>query len=247
MDTILAVAHRHGLAVVEDAAQGVMASFKGKPLGSWGQLGAFSFHETKNIISGEGGALLVSEPAYAARAEIVREKGTDRSRFFRGQVDKYTWQSLGSSFLPGELTAAFLWAQLEEAESITKCRTTVWKRYAEGLAPLADRGLVRLPVVPADCQHNAHLFYVLVDARVSRSVLLESMAAQGVLCVSHYEPLHSSPAGLKYGLTPTPLPVTDDQAARLVRLPLWTNLSEVEQEEVLEKFTHTVLDLAVRH
>jgi dTDP-4-amino-4,6-dideoxygalactose transaminase len=215
-------------------------------LGSLGALGAFSFHETKNIISGEGGALLVNDAKLAGQAEIVREKGTDRSRFFRGQVDKYTWQSLGSSFLPGELTAAFLWAQLEEADSITRRRMAVWQRYAEGLADLAATGLVRLPVIPLDCQHNAHLFYVLVSPRVDRTALLQSMVAQGVLCVIHYVPLHSSPAGARFGRTPLPLPVTDDQSERLVRLPLWTNLSEADQDEVISKFSRTVVDLAGR-
>ena len=162
MDTIMAIARRHGLKVVEDAAQGVMSSYKGRALGSIGDLGAYSFHETKNVISGEGGALLVNDPELALRAEIIREKGTDRSRFFRGEVDKYTWQEVGSSFLPGELIAAFLWAQLEEAERITNDRLASWARYHELLEPLEAKGILRRPVIPEGCQHNAHMYYVLL-------------------------------------------------------------------------------------
>jgi len=168
MDAIMTLANRHGLKVVEDAAQGVMASYKGRMLGSIGDLGAYSFHETKNVISGEGGALLVNDPALATRAEIIREKGTDRSRFFRGEVDKYTWQEVGSSFLPGELIAAFLWAQLEEAQSVTNERLAIWGRYHELLAPFEQKGLLRRPIVPADCQHNAHMYYVLLAPEIDR-------------------------------------------------------------------------------
>ena len=178
MDTIMAIARRHGLSVVEDAAQGVMSSYKGRALGSIGDLGAYSFHETKNVISGEGGALLVNDPELALRAEIIREKGTDRSRFFRGEVDKYTWQEVGSSFLPGELIAAFLWAQLEEAERITSERLASWARYHELLEPLEAKGILRRPVVPEGCQHNAHMYYVLLAPGIDRQARLERIEAQ---------------------------------------------------------------------
>lgn len=234
MDAILAVAQRHGLKVVEDAAQGVMASYKGRALGSIGDLGAYSFHETKNVISGEGGALLVNDPALAQRAEIIREKGTDRSRFFRGEVDKYTWQEVGSSFLPGELTAAFLWAQLEQAQEITAARMEIWQRYWRLLAPLADAGLLRRPVVPADCVHNAHMFYVLLDERVERQRVLEEFRRCNIGAVFHYVPLHLAPAAARYSRTPGALPVTESSAERLLRLPLWIGLQPQQQERVVD-------------
>lgn len=236
MDTILAVARRHGLKVVEDAAQGMMARYKGRALGAIGDLGALSFHETKNVISGEGGALLVNDPALALRAEIIREKGTDRSRFFRGEVDKYTWQEVGSSFLPGELIAAFLWAQLEEAEAITAARMRAWQRYHDALAPLEARGLLRRPVVPAECEHNAHMYYVLLAGGIDRQAVLQSLAKAGVHAVFHYVPLHSSPAGRRYGRAHGPMNVTDTLSERLVRLPLWVDLTVDQQDRVTGAF-----------
>ncbi|MDX9670485.1 MULTISPECIES: dTDP-4-amino-4,6-dideoxygalactose transaminase [unclassified Pseudomonas] len=234
MDSIMTIARRHDLKVVEDAAQGVMATYKGRALGGIGDLGAYSFHETKNVISGEGGALLVNDPQMALRAEIIREKGTDRSRFFRGEVDKYTWQEVGSSFLPGELIAAFLWAQLEEADRITQKRLASWNRYHELLAPLEARGILRRPIIPQECQHNAHMYYVLLAPDIDRQVVLEKFRSQEISSVFHYVPLHSSPAGRRYGRTHGSLEVTDDQSERLVRLPLWVGISEAQQIRVVE-------------
>ncbi|KIQ28133.1 dTDP-4-amino-4,6-dideoxygalactose transaminase [Xanthomonas campestris] len=234
MDPILEIAARHGLHVVEDAAQGVMASYKGRPLGALGDIGTYSFHETKNVICGEGGALLVRDPTLAQRAEVIREKGTDRSRFFRGEVDKYTWQEVGSSFLPGELTAAFLWAQLEEAERITRGRLDTWQRYHHALQPLEQAGALRRPIVPDDCQHNAHMYYILLENEHERQRVLHTLKAQGIGCVFHYVPLHTSPAGQRHGRSADELPVTTRQSERLLRLPLWTGLSEGQQDRVIE-------------
>ena len=234
MDTILDIARRHGLRVVEDAAQGVMASYKGRVLGSIGDLGAYSFHETKNVISGEGGALLVNDPEMALRAEIIREKGTDRSRFFRGQVDKYTWQEVGSSFLPGEITAAFLWAQLEDAQSITTQRLANWEHYHAALALLEAQGPLRRPIVPAECQHNAHMYYVLLAPQIDRQAVLAELKRNEVFSVFHYVPLHSSPAGKRYGRTHGSLEVTDSLSDRLIRLPLWVGLSDAQQDRVVQ-------------
>lgn len=233
MDTIMDIAIRHGLKVVEDAAQGVMSSYKGRALGSIGDFGAFSFHETKNVISGEGGALLVNDPAQALRAEIIREKGTDRTRFFRNEVDKYTWQEVGSSFLPGELIAAFLWAQLEEAQSITDDRMASWTRYHDALAPLETQGLLRRPVVPEACQHNAHMYYVLLAPGVDRQAVLSSLKESEISSVFHYVPLHSSPGGLRYGRVHGTMQFTDAQSARLIRLPLWVGLAPEQQDRVV--------------
>jgi dTDP-4-amino-4,6-dideoxygalactose transaminase len=233
MDSIIAIARRHRLKVVEDAAQGVMSSYKGRALGSIGDLGAYSFHETKNVISGEGGALLVNDPELALRAEIIREKGTDRSRFFRGEVDKYTWQEVGSSFLPGELIAAFLWAQLEEAERITNDRLASWGRYHELLEPLEAKGILRRPVIPEACQHNAHMYYVLLAPETDRQGVLNELKRNGIYSVFHYVPLHSSPAGQRYGRVHCSLEITARQSERLIRLPLWMGLSLESQERVV--------------
>jgi dTDP-4-amino-4,6-dideoxygalactose transaminase len=237
MDAIMDIARRHGLRVVEDAAQGVMSSYKGRALGSIGDLGAFSFHETKNVISGEGGALLVNDAKLSVRAEIIREKGTDRSRFFRGEVDKYTWQEVGSSFLPGEAVAAFLWAQLEEAQAITDRRLKIWNRYNDALAGLEADDVLRRPVIPADCRHNAHMFYVLLAPEMDRQALLNEFRRREIYPVFHYVPLHSSPAGLRYGRAHGSLEVTDQQSKRLLRLPLWVELTEAQQDRVIEVLT----------
>jgi dTDP-4-amino-4,6-dideoxygalactose transaminase len=234
MDTIMAIAKKHDLRVVEDAAQGVMSTYKGRALGNIGDLGAYSFHETKNVISGEGGALLVNDPALAIRAEIIREKGTDRSRFFRGEVDKYTWQEVGSSFLPGELTAAFLYAQLEEAERITSNRMAAWERYHSLLQLLESKGRLRRPIVPKECQHNAHMYYVLLASEIDRQMVLDELKKNNVYSVFHYVPLHSSPGGKRYGRTHGELVVTDEISERLIRLPLWVGLTNEQQEYIVK-------------
>ena len=234
MDMIMNIAHRNGLKVVEDAAQGVMSTYKGRALGSIGDLGTFSFHETKNVISGEGGALLVNDPKLVLRAEIIREKGTDRSRFFRGEVDKYTWQEVGSSFLPGELIAAFLCAQLEEAQAITSKRMASWDFYHEQLAPLEEQGILRRPVIPEGCQHNAHMYYILLAPEIDRMAVLNELKRNGINSVFHYVPLHSSPAGQRYSRVHGELDVTNRQSERLVRLPLWVGLGELQQERVVD-------------
>lgn len=233
MDAILSIARRHGLRVVEDAAQGITAKYRGRELGSIGDLAAFSFHETKNVISGEGGALMVNDGRLSARAEVIWEKGTDRSAFFRGAVDKYTWRDVGSSFLPGELVAAFLWAQLEEAEGITRRRLDCWRRYHDLLAPLEGKGLVRRPIVPVECEHNGHLYYVLLPPGAHRDRALARLKADGIGCIFHYVPLHSSPGGRRFGRLGGDLSVTERQAERLIRLPLWIGLSPDQQSEVV--------------
>ena len=233
MDTIMDIARRHDLLVIEDAAQGVMSTYKGKPLGSIGHMGAYSFHETKNITSGEGGALLINDERFAERAEILREKGTNRGQFFRGQVDKYTWVDIGSSYLPGEVIAAFLWAQMEDAQSITKKRMDIWQQYHEDLVPLKSSGKLRRPIIPEDCQHNAHMYYILLESLEKRTEVIAQMKKQGVNAVFHYVPLHSSPAGLKYGRVNGKMTHTDDLADRLLRLPLWVDLTEERQDKVL--------------
>lgn len=232
MDTIMTIAEHHKLKVVEDAAQGIMASYKGRALGSIGDLGTISFHETKNVISGEGGALLINDSKLSLRAEIIREKGTDRSRFFRGEVDKYTWQEVGSSFLPGELVAAFLWGQLEDAQAITTDRLASWSRYHEAMAPLESKGLLRRPIIPNECQHNAHMYYVLLAEGIDRERVLAELKKENIYSVFHYVPLHSSPAGRRYGRNSGTLRVTDRQSERLVRLPLWVGLTSEQQKKV---------------
>jgi dTDP-4-amino-4,6-dideoxygalactose transaminase len=234
MDTIVAIAQRHNIRVIEDAAQGIMASYKGRALGAIGDLGSFSFHETKNIQSGEGGALLLKGKDLVLRAEIIREKGTNRSQFFRGEVDKYTWQDIGSSFLPNEITAAFLWAQLEEAEYISGERIAIWQRYNERLAPLEQQGLLRRPIVPMDCQHNGHIYYVLLAPEFDRKVVLDELNANNVNAVFHYVPLHSSPAGLRFGRASGDLSLTTSLSERLVRLPIWMGLNENQQQRVCD-------------
>lgn len=233
MDRILEIAGRHGLRVVEDAAQGIMSSYKSRPLGTIGDLGALSFHETKNIISGEGGALLCRDDEFAERAEIIREKGTNRSKFFRGQVDKYTWVDVGSSFLPGEITAAFLYAQMEHAEEITAKRIAIWQRYHDWAAAHESAGRLRRPYVPSECAHNAHMYYMLLPSLEARTQFIASMKAQGVQTVFHYIPLHSAPAGLSHSRADGELRVTDDISERLVRMPLWIGI-EPQLDAVME-------------
>lgn len=237
MQTIARLADAHGLAVVEDAAQGILSSYRGRALGSLGHLGAFSFHETKNIISGEGGALLINDKSHVAAAEVIWQKGTNRQQFHRGEVDKYTWQRAGSSFLPGEIVAAFLQAQLEEAESITAKRLAAWRRYHERLLPLARAGLVSLPTVPEYCTHNAHMYYVILPAGVCRDRLLTALRQDGIYCLFHYVPLHSAPGG-KLGRVHASMKHTDTLSERLVRLPLWWGIGEDEQEYVTERLAH---------
>jgi dTDP-4-amino-4,6-dideoxygalactose transaminase len=226
MDAIMALAAQHGLLVIEDAAQALMASYKGRALGSIGHLGAVSFHETKNVISGEGGALLVNDARFTERAEIVREKGTNRSQFFRGQVDKYTWVDIGSSYLPGEIIAAFLWAQMEEADAITQRRLGLWTRYHEQLAPVEAAQRALRPFIPPHCEHNAHMYYLLLKDLAARSAFIAQLARQRIQAVFHYVPLHASPMGQKVGRAAAELPNTVEMSERLVRLPLWLGLEE---------------------
>lgn len=240
MDTIMSIANRHSLKVVEDAAQSLMSTYKGRVLGNIGDLGAYSFHETKNVISGEGGSLLIKDSELVLRAEIIREKGTDRSRFFRGEVDKYTWQEVGSSFLPGELIAAFLWAQLEEADRITQARLASWQLYHELLEPLESKGILRRPIVPDDCQHNAHMYYVLLSPEIERQKVLDEFKRNDISSVFHYVPLHSSPAGQRYGRIHGVMDVTNRQSEGLVRLPLWVGLTEQQQLRVVDVLIHAV-------
>jgi dTDP-4-amino-4,6-dideoxygalactose transaminase len=243
MDPILEIARRHNLRVVEDAAQGIMAGYKNRALGAIGDLGTFSFHETKNVSSGEGGSLLLRDAEFVQRAEIIREKGTDRSRFFRGEVDKYTWQDVGSSLLPSDLSAAFLWGQLEAAQRITAERLSLWRRYHELLEPLELDGLLRRPIVPPDCQHNGHMYYILLGPDIDRQQVLDRLKQNNIRAIFHYVPLHSSPAGRRHGRTHGDLAVTTSLASRLVRLPMWIGLNESQQERVAEVLTAAVRDL----
>jgi dTDP-4-amino-4,6-dideoxygalactose transaminase len=228
------IAERRGLLLIEDAAQALGATYQGRPLGAFGHLSALSFHETKNVISGEGGALLVNAPELVARAEIVREKGTNRNAFFRGEVDKYTWVDVGSSFLPSDIIAAFLWAQLEEVGAITLRRRDMWARYHAAFADLERRGRLRRPVVPRDAGHNAHSYFVLLPDLAARQEFMAALRRDGVNTVFHYVPLHSSPAGRKLGRASGELNVTDSVSERLVRLPLWIGL-EPQQDYVIER------------
>ena len=234
MDAIMAIAGRHDLLVIEDDAQGMGSSYKGRPLGSIGHIAAVSFHETKNIISGEGGALLLNSPHLSERAEIIREKGTNRSQFFRGLVDKYTWVDIGSSYLPSELIAAFLWAQMEEANVITRRRLDIWEAYHQSFASLEEQGKVRRPIIPKNCLHNAHMYYLLLPDLEQRTTFIESLKMQGIGAVFHYIPLHDSPMGKKYGRTSGDLKNTQELSERLVRLPLWLGM-EGDLDEVIRQ------------
>jgi dTDP-4-amino-4,6-dideoxygalactose transaminase len=232
MDTIMAVARRHRVMVIEDAAQAHLSRWQGRALGTIGDLGCLSFHETKNIISGEGGALLINDPALVERSEILREKGTDRARFFRGEIDKYTWRDIGSSYCPGEIVAAFLYAQFEQAEAIIARRRAIYDAYRDGLAPLADAGLVTLPVA-AGRETNGHIFWLLAPDAERRRRLLAYLKAHDIEAVFHYVPLHSAPAGRRFGRSHGALPVTDDIAARLVRLPIHLGLTDADIARVI--------------
>ncbi|MBM3329690.1 MAG: dTDP-4-amino-4,6-dideoxygalactose transaminase [Calditrichaeota bacterium] len=234
MDAVMEIARRHSLLVIEDAAQGVGAYYKERPLGSIAPLAALSFHETKNYISGEGGALCINDDKFIERAEIVREKGTNRSRFFRGQVDKYTWVDIGSSFLPSELIAAFLYAQLEESESISERRMAIFNRYADAFKTFAQQGRVRPPYVPPHCRHNAHMFYLILESESVRDRLIAHLREEGILAVFHYLPLHLSPMGLKWRAGEGSLPVTESISRRLVRLPFYYDLDPADQDRVVE-------------
>ncbi|MBA4372487.1 MAG: dTDP-4-amino-4,6-dideoxygalactose transaminase [Thermodesulfovibrio sp.] len=226
MDTIMAIAGKHNLFVIEDAAQGILCRYKGKPLGSIGHMAALSFHETKNIMSGEGGALLINDKSWIERAEIIWEKGTDRSKYFRGEIDKYTWVGVGSSYLPSELTAAFLWAQMEEAGNITRMRLDIWNLYHDCFELLEQEGCLHRPCVPAECSHNAHMYYLLLPGLASRTDFIEHLKTKGVNAVFHYVPLHSSPMGLKHGRVSGQMTITDSVSERLVRLPLWVGMGD---------------------
>ena len=234
MDTILDIAHRNSLIVVEDAAQGVMSTYKGKYLGTIGDLGCYSFHETKNFSMGEGGALVINNPRYNDRAEILREKGTNRSRFFRGQVDKYTWVDKGDSFLPSELNAAYLWAQLLRADEITKNRMESWDAYLAAFRPLAEKGRIELQTIPEGCEHNAHMFYVKCRDLDDRTRFISFMKQRGIGCVFHYVPLHSAPAGLRFGRFHGEDLYTTAESDRLVRLPLYYGLTEEDRRTVID-------------
>ncbi|HET7443404.1 MAG TPA: dTDP-4-amino-4,6-dideoxygalactose transaminase [Solirubrobacterales bacterium] len=233
MDALGEIAEGAGATVIEDAAQGILASFRGRALGSIGALGAFSFHETKTLSSGEGGALLVNDPALVERAEILLEKGTDRAAFFRGEIDKYTWRDLGSSFLMSEITAAFLWAQLESADSILARRTATWERYHRALAPLEAEGLLRRPVVPAECEHNGQGYWLLLPTAAERDRLLDGLRGAGVAAIFHYVPLHGTAAGRRFGRAAGDLARTDELAARMLRLPLWVGLPDADVDRAV--------------
>ncbi len=234
MDTIMDIAHRHNLKVVEDAAQAVMSSYKGKALGTIGDYGCYSFHETKNYSMGEGGAIVINtNKEDIEKAEIIREKGTNRSKFWRGEIDKYTWVDYGSSYLPGELNAAYLWAQLEVADRINDARFSVWNSYFEAFKPLAADGRIALPLIPEACVHNAHLFYIKCRDLSERTAFISSMKERGICCVFHYIPLHSSPAGLKFGSFSGEDSFTTKESDRLVRLPLYYGMDSGEVEEVI--------------
>ena len=237
MDTIMDIARRHGLKVVEDAAQGVMSTYKGKALGTIGDMGCFSFHETKNYSMGEGGALLINRQEYNERAEILREKGTNRSKFFRGQVDKYTWVDFGDSYLPSELNAAYLWAQLMKADEINENRLNSWSKYWDAFLPLAKAGKLELPTVPDGCVHNAHMFYIKAKDLEERTALIKHLKERGILAVFHYVPLHSAPAGIRFGRFAGEDLYTTSQSDRLLRLPMYFGLTENDRQAVIDAVT----------
>ena len=234
MDRIMEIASKHGLKVIEDAAQGVMASYKGKALGTFGDYGCFSFHETKNYSMGEGGAIIINNEEDVDRAEIIREKGTNRKRFIQGKVDKYTWVSEGSSYLPSDINAAFLWPQLEDAEKINDDRLASWKRYYDGLSDLEAAGKISLPVIPEECLHNAHMFYIKTKDIEERSALIHALDAEDIISVFHYVPLHSSEAGLRFGEFSGEDEYTTKESERLLRLPMYYGLTEEDTDRVIK-------------
>ena len=233
MDTIMDIARRHNLLVVEDAAQGVMSSYKGRALGTIGDFGCYSFHETKNYSMGEGGAIVINNPDYIEKAEILREKGTDRARFFRGQVDKYTWVDFGDSYLPSELNAAYLWAQLEMADEINNDRLHSWHEYNEAFRPLREKGRLELPVIPDGCVHNAHMYYIKCRDLAERTALISFLKQRDILAVFHYVPLHSAPAGVRFGRFAGEDRYTTSESDRLVRLPMYYKLTEEDRNRVI--------------
>ena len=233
MDTIMDIAARHNLKVIEDAAQGVMSTYKGRPLGTIGDFGCYSFHETKNYSMGEGGALIIRNPEDNDSAEILREKGTNRARFFRGRVDKYTWVAYGSSYLPSDMNAAYLWAQLLEADKINDNRLAIWKTYSDAFAPLAEAGRIEVPFIPEGCVHNAHMYYIKLRGLEDRSAFIQYMKDRGIVTVFHYVPLHSSPAGEKFGRFHGEDRYTTSESDRLVRLPLYYGLTPEDQQYVI--------------
>ena len=235
MDTIMDIAARHHLKVVEDAAQGIMADYKGKPLGTFGEFGCFSFHETKNFSMGEGGALLIRDEKDILNAEIFREKGTDRSQYFRGQVDKYRWQNYGSSYLPSDMNAAYLYAQLELAQEITQARLDRWQEYWEQLTPLAQAGKIELPYIPSYCTHNAHMFYIKTKDMEERTRLIDFLKAKDILSVFHYVPLHSAPAGIKFGRFHGEDRYTTKESERILRLPMFYTLTADQVEYITDQ------------
>jgi dTDP-4-amino-4,6-dideoxygalactose transaminase len=235
MDEIMAIARRHNLMVIEDAAQGIMATYKGQALGAIGDFGCYSFHETKNLSMGEGGALLIKDERYIEEAEIIREKGTNRSKFYRGQIDKYTWVNYGSSYLPSDMNAAYLWAQLELADKITKARQARWEQYNTLLQPLKDRGIIELPFIPEGCVHNAHMYYIKTKDINERSRFIDFMKQNGIWTVFHYIPLHTAPAGLRFGCFHGEDVYTTKESERLVRLPMFYSLKESEVDYIVDK------------
>ncbi|MBQ3165520.1 MAG: dTDP-4-amino-4,6-dideoxygalactose transaminase [Lachnospiraceae bacterium] len=235
MDAIMDIAKRHNLLVIEDAAQGIMASYKGKALGAIGDMGCFSFHETKNFSMGEGGALLLQDEKYIEDAEIFREKGTDRSKYYRGQVDKYRWMNYGSSYLPSDMNAAYLWAQLELADEMTNDRLARWHQYNDLLQPLKERGILELPTIPEGCVHNAHMYYAKATDLQERTALIDFLKENGILSVFHYVPLHSAPAGLKFGRFHGEDKYTTKESERLFRLPMFYRLKEEEVDYIVSK------------
>ncbi len=238
METIMDIANRHGLFVIEDAAQGMMSTYKNRALGTFGQMAAYSFHETKNFTSGgEGGLLIINDERYIQRAEIVREKGTNRSLFFRGMVDKYSWVDIGSSFLPSEIQAAYLWGQLEWADQITQNRLATWNHYYEELSELAQTGRIGLPVIPADCQHNGHMFYLKAKDLEERTDLLAHLKADDIYAVFHYVPLHSAPAGLRFSRFHGEDVFTTKESERLVRLPIWYGMNEATRVHIVKSLS----------
>lgn len=235
MDTIMDIAQRHNLMVVEDAAQGVMSTYKGKALGTIGDFGCFSFHETKNYSMGEGGAILINNPEYIEKAEVLREKGTNRAQFFRGQVAKYNWVDFGDSYLQSDLNAAFLWAQLEMADEINQNRLTTWNTYYQAFKTLEDKRIVELPTIPVECEHNAHMFYLKTKDLKTRQEYINFMKQNDILCVFHYVPLHSAPAGMKFGRFVGKDEHTTPDSNRLVRLPMYYNINEYDLKKIIDK------------